>query len=130
MIEFAFVLPVFLLIGWGATEFGQALHAGRLLSEKAREAAHQTADGVPVEDVQADVRDSLGRSLNAAPSAIDVAIQAGPATHRSPATVGFAATLSREAVDVRIRLDYDEVAWVSGGFLSGTELEGHCRLLR
>jgi hypothetical protein len=130
LVELALVLPVFLLIAAGVVEFGQALRVGRMLTDEARQAARQTAENQAAPAViEQDVGQLLTQTLHVSPGDVDVAIVVEPAPLQSHSGGRLGASLARELIDVRIRVGYDKVACVAGGFLEGINLEGHCRLL-
>ena len=105
VVEFALVLPVFLLLIFGMIEFGRAVMVQQILVNASREGARQAVlDGSTVAEVDNRVDAYLsaavinGATTEYAVNGISVA---------DPSVAGFG-----EAVTVRVSVSYDDVNWI------------------
>jgi Flp pilus assembly protein TadG len=113
-VEFAVVLPFILIFLFGIVEMGRVLSVSHALAASAREGARAAVlPGSSNVSVQNVVQDSLSR-LGLAYDAIEFV----------PSDVSLADR--RDPVTVRVRINYESIAWVAGFFpvFSGTQLEG------
>jgi Flp pilus assembly protein TadG len=125
----ALVLPVFLLIVMGIIEFGRAMMVGQLLTNGARHGARRAIiAGSSNTSVETDIHDFLTSTLGIPSSEIAVAIEveAGPG-NPDPAD-NLAVAQPKDLVKVTVTVPFDEVAYLAGNFLSGTNLRGHCAM--
>jgi hypothetical protein len=60
LVEFAFVLPIFLLVLFAIIDFGMAFHAWIAVTNSAREGARLGAVRAPATDIEQRVRDTAG----------------------------------------------------------------------
>lgn len=116
VVEFALVLPVFLLLIFGMVEFGRAIMVQQILVNASREGARQAVlDGSTVSEVANRVNTYLSASvINGA--TIEYAVNG--ITVADPSVAGFG-----EAVTVRISVPYNNVNWMPvPNYLGGTLL--------
>jgi Flp pilus assembly protein TadG len=71
LVEFAFVLPIFLLVLFAIVDFGMAFHAWITVTNSAREGARVGAVRAPAADIEQRVRDTAG-SLDQADLSVTV----------------------------------------------------------
>jgi Flp pilus assembly protein TadG len=129
VVEMAIVLPVFLLIVLGIVEFGRAMMVGQLLTNGARHGARRAiVDGVSNTEVEQDIEDFLTQALNVPASALQVTIEVEPAAGNPDPNDVLAVARPKDLVKVHVAVPYDQVAYVSGKFLSGTNLQGQCAM--
>lgn len=113
-VEFALVLPIFLLLIFGMIEFGRLLSVQHLLNTAAREGARMAS--LPGAD-NASVIAKINEVLSGGGIAYDT-------LQLTPSNVSSAGR--NDPVTVRIRVNYESVAWVGGIVpgLAGKQLQG------
>jgi len=110
VVEFAMVVPVFVLLVFGMIEFGRAVMVKQVLVNATREGARQAVlDGSTMADVQARIDEYLSASsINGATTTVTPAPQAA----------GFG-----EPVAVTISVPFEDVSWLTMPlYLGGTTL--------
>ena len=129
VVEMAFVLPVFLMIVLGIVEFGRAMMVGQLLTNGARHGARKAIiDGSTNASVEQDIKDFLTQTLNVPATDITVVIEAEPAPGNTDPNDILSATESKDLIKITVRVGFDDVSYIAGNFLQGTNLEGHCAM--
>ncbi len=116
VIEFALVLPVFILLIFGMIEFGRAVMVQQILVNASREGARQAVlDGSTVAEVANRVNTYLAAAvINGATTEYAV----NGTTVADPSIAGYG-----EAVTVRVSVPYDNVNWIPvPDYLGGTLL--------
>lgn len=100
-VEFALVVPIFLLLVFGIIEFGRAIMVQQILVNASREGARQAVlDGATSADVVNTVSDYLrGSSVDTGQDNITV----------SPDPTGVR---SREEITVSVSVPFSEVSWM------------------
>ena len=128
MVEFALILPVFLLIVFAAIEFGRAYYITHLLASAAREGARE---GSLPNRTQADVEDKVqdfieGVGLDYAETTTTVEVI--PAGQTEPdSTRTLASATSGDRVRVRVAYDFDVLTGsIIPGFSGTVTLNGQC----
>ena len=129
VVEMAFVLPVFFMIVLGIVEFGRAMMVGQLLTNGARHGARKAiVDGSTNSDVEQDIKNFLTQTLNIAATDINVTIEAEPAPGNTDPNDVLSAAGSKDLIKITVRVGFDDVSYIAGNFLQGTNLEGHCAM--
>ena len=72
VVEFAFILPLLLLLILGITELGRMIMRTNLLTQAAREGVRRAAVGEPADSVVARVENVFYASANVAPTSVNV----------------------------------------------------------
>lgn len=113
-LEFAIILPVFLLILMGIVEFGRVLMVQQMLVTAAREGARAASlPGANNDIVLAKIYEELGNA----------GLTLG-SYEFTPADISSA--IRNDSVTVSVKINYDSVAWIPNFIpgLRGMELEG------
>ncbi|MFO8006381.1 MAG: TadE/TadG family type IV pilus assembly protein [Candidatus Brocadiia bacterium] len=123
--EFALVLPVFVLLVFGALEFGRAYYDVHLLTSAAREGARTgSLPGKLESDVQAEVDDFLTRVGLSGTWSTAVTVEDPSGTVRSG---GLADALEGDLVYVTVSYDFQVlVGSLLPGFSGTVTLHGRC----
>jgi Flp pilus assembly protein TadG len=126
VVEFALVLPVFLLLVFGALEFGRAYFNMHLLTNAAREGArraslpNQTQSGV--EDTVQNFLTNVGLSADDCSTAITVEDQSG-----NERTGGLSAAIEGDVVTVAVTYNFEVIVGsLLPGFSGTVPLEASC----
>lgn len=116
VVEFALILPVFLLLIFGMIEFGRAVMVQHILVNASREGARQAViDGSTVAEV-ANRIDAYLKASAITGATTEYAVNGTAVSDPSVAEFG-------EAVTVRISVPYDNVNWIPvPDYLGGTLL--------
>jgi hypothetical protein len=113
-LEFAVVLPILLMILFGILEFGRIMMVCHMLTTTAREGVRQASlPGADTASVMAVITNELS--------------QAGLMYDSCELDPPDISTANRDdPVTVRVRINYESIAWVPGFFpgLTGIQLEG------
>lgn len=124
-VEFALLLPVFLLVCLGIIEYGRALMAANLVMSSAREGARiAVKDGSTNADVQNAVVSFLSSSLGVSSSQVAVAITITPAAGNPDPQNQCANAKPKDLITVDVRAPYSAVALIPGTFLQNVTLSG------
>ena len=115
VVEFAIVLPLFLVLVLGAINVGRAVLVQHKLTEAARAGCRLYA--LPTEVNQEDVQ-AVIETVMAEANLDGYAVELDP--HPSTAIEHFS------PVTVSVSVPYDEASWCSSWFLSGKTLEATC----
>ncbi len=100
-VEFALVVPVFLLLVFGIIEFGRAIMVQQILVNASREGARAAAvDGATQSNVEKVVKDYL-KGCSVKSGADDVVVSPDPSKARS-----------REEITVSIAVKFSDVSWM------------------
>jgi len=116
VVEFALVVPVFILLVFGMVEFGRAVMVQQVLVNASREGARQAVlDGSTVAEVESRIEGYLSAST------IDGALieyEVNGVIVGNPSVAKFG-----DAVTVRISVPFDSVSWLPvPDYLGGTTL--------
>ncbi|MCA9089801.1 MAG: pilus assembly protein [Planctomycetaceae bacterium] len=126
-VELVLVIPVFLTVVCGIVEFGRAMMVGQLVTNAARLGAEQaTQPGVDPAAVGASVRQYLQEKAGVPTQRVCVFVD----DVQMPPGVPLRALKNRPAKScaVTVAVNYDDVAYLAGRFLTGTQLTGTCSL--
>lgn len=117
VVEFAVVLPVFVLLVFGMIEFGRAVMVQQLLVNASREAARQAVlDGTTVNDIESAIDVYLG-AANISEQDVTYTVN-GAETSNPTETAEFG-----DAVGVEISVLFDDVSWLPvPKYIGGTVL--------
>lgn len=110
VVEFALVIPLFLLLLIGIVEFGRAMMVQQVLINASREGARKASlPGATLEDVKSTVADYLSDSSIPA-SLANIDVSPDPAT-----------TFDNEQITVRVEVAYQDVGWIFRSFFASLE---------
>ena len=131
MVEFAFVLPIFLLIVLGIIEFGQAMMVSQLITHAARESARaSTLEGATNASITELALELLESSGNIDPEHVTVTISLTPAPGNSDPNDEVANASSGDLCQIEIQVPFSEVAYIPGNYLGGKLLRAACTMRR
>lgn len=128
LVEFAVVVPVFVLLLLGITDLGRAVYAYHTLNNAAREGARQAI----VDQYEAHIKDvaatqAVGVGATAADVYVDYRAPSTPEVENScDANVGADAVVGCIAV-VRVTYDYTAATPVIGNIVGTVEMAGESR---
>ncbi len=112
LIEFAFVLPILLVLAMGMLDFGRAFHAKSLLDQAAREGARVAVVTSPDPDIVTDRVNAVLASGGIIPTSVTVV---GPgADHMVTVTVSATFTFCTPGVFLLVGGDYGNTIPMSG----------------
>jgi Flp pilus assembly protein TadG len=121
LVEFAVVLPVFVLFILGIIEFGRAFMVGQLVTNAAREGARQAVlDGSTNSAVTSTINNFLLGAGNIPSSNITVTITVS----RAAAANQLASAISGDLCTIRVSVPFNQVSYLTPSFLSGKNLIG------
>ena len=125
VVEFALILPVFVLLVFGALEFGRAYYTLHLLTNAAREAARVgSLPGRDEDDVNAVVGDFLGAVSLQGSGNTAVVVKDTSGVERSG---GLADAVEGDRVYVTISYDFEVLTGsLLPGFAGTVQLQGAC----
>ncbi len=127
VVELVLVIPIFLTVVCGVVEFGRAMMIGQLVTNAARLGAKQaTQSGIDPEAIGASVRQYLQEKAGVPTQRVCVFVD----DVQMPPGVPLRALKNRPAKScaVTVAVNYDDVAYLAGRFLTGTQLTGTCSL--
>ncbi|MEO1994856.1 MAG: TadE/TadG family type IV pilus assembly protein [Planctomycetaceae bacterium] len=131
LVEFAFVLPVFLLIVLGIIEFGRAMMVSQLLTHAARESARaSTLEGATNNSITALALNLLESSGNIEEDDVTVTISVTPAPGNSDPNNEVANATAGDLCQIQIYVPFSEVAYIPGNYLGGKLLRAACTMRR
>lgn len=129
MVEVALVLPIFLLVVFGIIEFGRALMVGQLITNGARFGARQAiVDGSTNTEVEDGVKNFVASTVGVDPASVTVVIAVTPAPTNPDPADDLALTQANDLCDITVQVNYDDVSYIAGRFLKGTQLTGRCAM--
>ena len=129
IVEMAMVLPVFLLVLLGIIEFGRAMMVSQLITTAARDAGRLAImGGSSNTEVEQTCRDFLVDTTGIATGDITVVINVTPAPGNPSPNNQIISARVRDQVNVRIEVPFDKVSFVSGSYLTGTNLVGNATM--
>jgi len=127
VVEFAIVLPLFLVIVLGIIEFGRAMQVSQLVTNVAREGARRAIiPGSTNTDVQTSITTFLKETLNVDGANVTITITVTPASGTGIPGSTLADAQQGDQVTVTVSVPFDQVALLPGKFLSSTNLTGQC----
>ena len=125
LVEMAMVLPIFVTVTLGIVEFGRAMMVAQLVTNAAREGARLgSLDGTVNSEVEQTVRDFLVTATSVAPGDINVVITVTPAAGNPNPNNQIGSAQVRDQVNVRVEVPFNKVSFVSGSYLTGSNLVG------
>ena len=125
LVEMAMVLPIFITVTLGIVEFGRAMMVAQLVTNAAREGARLGClDGTTNAEVTQTISDFLVTATSVAPGDITVVITVTPAIGNPNPNNQVASALVRDQVNVRVEIPFDKVSFVTGSYLTGSNLVG------
>ena len=131
LVEFAFVLPVFLLIVLGIIEFGRAMMISQLLTHAARESARaSTLEGASNSSITDLAVSLLEDSGNISEQDVTVTITVTPGTGNPDPNNEIANASPGDLCHVQIHVPFSEVAYIPGNYLGGKLLRAACTMRR
>lgn len=128
-VEFALLMPVFLLVVWGIVEFGRAMMVGQLVTNAARHGARLAIlDGSTNSAVESEVDTFLLNAIGSSIVATDVGVTYNIIRDGSPAGSDLASSLPEDMVTVVVQIDYNKVKLMPVKWLNGVNLTGRCTM--
>lgn len=124
VVEFALVLPLFVMLVFGALEFGRAYYCVHLLTNAAREGARTgSLPGKLESDVEASVDNFLNSAGLSGSWSTTVVVTDPDGTERS----GLSSAQESDSVDVTVSYDFTVLSGsVVPGFSGTVPLSGQC----
>jgi Flp pilus assembly protein TadG len=137
MVEFALVLPIFLLLLFGLIDIGRYVYTANAVNEAAREGARLGSVAAWSADCSGSretcVRDiTMSRLAGVAISAKDVTVQCwryNPARPSEPAPVAVALCRANDFLSVRLDATFQVLTPVIGQFLGGAKVTGVAKVM-
>ena len=129
-VEFALVLPVFVIIVFGMIDFGRAMMIGQIVQNASREGARlASTDGATAQMVNDHVNDYLQGALGVSAGDITIAIdiEAGPG-NSNPSGVEDASP--GDKCTVRVQVPYNEIALFQSSYFNNAKLKGYATMRR
>jgi Flp pilus assembly protein TadG len=124
-VEFALVLPVFLIVSLGIIEYGRALMAANLVTNAAREGGRIAGQsGSTNTDVQNAVQSYLASALKLSSGQVTVNITITPAAGNPDPQNQCANAHLRDLIMVEAKIPYSAVALIPASFLKSVTLCG------
>ena len=124
VVEFALILPVFLLMLFGAIEFGRAYYNVHLLTNAAREGARM---GALPDKVEADVQGSVDRFLQNAALSGGWSTTTAVYDQSGTARTGLVDAVEGDRVHVTVAYNFNVLAGsLLPGFSGTVQLRGRC----
>jgi Flp pilus assembly protein TadG len=128
-VEFAFVLPVFLMLLVGIVEFGRWMTVGQLVAHAAREGARTGVVNYRSNaDVEQTVAAILQETLNLSSGSITTTVTVEPAPGNPNASNQVANAAARDLVIVNVRVPFDDVSLIPSQYLGGKFVTGEARM--
>ena len=124
MVEFAIVLPVFLLLLLGIVEFGRAFMVYQVLTNAAREGARTAILSYTTSDTQ--VRSRVANFLTAAKVPTDKRLKVTVTSDRGKLTDA----IRGDSVQVNVSIAYSDVSLMAPRFLSRATLTATSHMRR
>ena len=116
VVEFALVVPIFILLVFGMVEFGRAVMVQQVLVNASREGArHAVLDGSTLTEIESRIEGYLAPSMI---NGATIAYEVNGAIVTDPGIAQFG-----DAVTVRISVPFDNVSWLPvPRYIGGTTL--------
>jgi Flp pilus assembly protein TadG len=128
-VEFALLMPVFLLVVWGIVEFGRAMMVGQLVTNAARHGAREAIlDGSTNSAVEAEVDSFLVNSIGSAVAASDVTVTYNVVRDGSSIGSDLASAEPKDMLTVIVQIDHSKVKLLPVKWLNGVKLTGRCTM--
>jgi len=131
-VELALIMPVFLIIVWGIVEFGRGMMVGQLVTNASRHGVrYAVIDGYTNTDVEDEVQTFLVNAvggITAADVTVTIEVDEAPGNPATGDDITLAHT--RDVCRVTASLPYNQVGYVTGQWLAGTNLTGSCSMRR
>lgn len=137
LVEFALVLPIFLLLLFGLIDVGRYVYTANAVNEAAREGARLGSvaawSASCPDSREACVRDiAIGRLAGVAIDAKDVTVQCwryNPAKPAEPSTVPVSQCRSNDFLSVRLDVRFQVLTPVIGQFIGGARVTGVAKVM-
>ena len=127
-VEFALLMPVFLMIVWGIIEFGRAMMAGQLVTNASRHGARLAiVEGSTNSTVEADIDQFLVNSIGGITPA-DVGVSYEVIRSGVPVGTDLSAAEQKDFITVNVEIDYNKLNLMPIRFLQGVKLKGKCTM--
>ena len=123
LVEFAVVLPVFMMVVLGIVEFGRAMMCAQLVTNATREATRLAiVDGTTNSEVESWVGEFLSSSLNVSADLINTSITITPAADNPDPANQLANANTRDLVTVGVQIPFDELTLLPTKFMTGRSM--------
>ncbi|MEZ6061460.1 MAG: TadE/TadG family type IV pilus assembly protein [Planctomycetaceae bacterium] len=119
VVEFAIIIPIFLILVLGIIEFGRAMSVGQMVTNASREGCRQAIlDGSSSTAVEAYVDNFLSGALGV--TAADVTVTC----FVNGAAADVSTAEESDTIRVRVSVPFDRVSLVQADYLAGKTLVG------
>jgi Flp pilus assembly protein TadG len=128
-VELAVILPVFLMLVMGIIEFGRAMMVSQLVTNGARHGARLSVlDGSDNAAVRNSIETFLVDAVGIEPGDADIKIEITPGPGNSDPAGELALATAKDLVTIKVSVPYEKIGYVTGSYLSGTQLIGQCTM--
>lgn len=125
LVEAAIVLPILFVIILGIIEFGRGMMVAQMVVTAARTGVRSAViDGATNADVTTQVQTFLADATGATATDIDVDITITPGPESITTGNEVANSEAGDMIALQVSLPFDQVSWLNGVFLKGTNLKG------
>lgn len=129
VVEMAFVMPVFVGIVLGIIEFGRGMMVGQVVTNAAREGARNAViDGSTNATVESFIKTYLQNAVGPGGGSASVTITITPATGNQNPGNSLSNARSKDLIQVRVSVPFNQVSYIGGKYLKDHNLVGSCSM--